>query len=151
MIFDGTREKTEIGWSRNSDCFDKDNETLISVPILLNPFFDDTAMKVQQLTFPQTGTGFSTNRGFDTMEKDVKVIALIKGEERYVFMYNENRHQEVLRVLGRYASDPELSFSWYDAAVLGQKIRQESLQQTREKQRPTASLRNVTLPIDELF
>jgi len=26
--------------------------------------------------------------------------------------------------LGRYASNPELSFSWYDAAVLSQKIRQ---------------------------
>jgi hypothetical protein len=29
-------------------------------------------------------------------------------------------------VLGRYASNPELSFTWYDAAVLSQKIRQES-------------------------
>ena len=31
-----------------------------------------------------------------------------------------------LRVLGRYASNPELSFSWYDAAVLSQKIRQSA-------------------------
>jgi hypothetical protein len=30
--------------------------------------------------------------------------------------------------LGRYASNPELSFTWYDAAVLSQKIRQESRQ-----------------------
>ena len=28
--------------------------------------------------------------------------------------------------LGRYASNPELSFTWYDAAVLSQKIRQEN-------------------------
>ena len=28
--------------------------------------------------------------------------------------------------LGRYASNPELSFTWYDAAVLSQKIRQDS-------------------------
>jgi hypothetical protein len=26
--------------------------------------------------------------------------------------------------LGRFASNPELSFTWYDAAVLSQKIRQ---------------------------
>ena len=26
-------------------------------------------------------------------------------------------------MLGRYASNPDLSFSWYDAAVLSQKIR----------------------------
>jgi hypothetical protein len=31
-----------------------------------------------------------------------------------------------LRTLGRFASNPELSFTWYDAAVLSQKIRQES-------------------------
>jgi hypothetical protein len=31
-----------------------------------------------------------------------------------------------LRVLGRYASNPDLSFSWYDAAVLSQKIRQQT-------------------------
>ena len=33
---------------------------------------------------------------------------------------------ETLRVLGRYASNPDLSFSWYDAAVLSQKIRQQT-------------------------
>jgi len=32
--------------------------------------------------------------------------------------------------LGRYASNPELSFTWYDAAVLSQKIRQESQKAT---------------------
>jgi len=106
-------------------------------------------MKVQQLTLPYASTSFSA-RGFDTVKQDTKVIALIKGEERYIFLYNEDKHQEVLRLLGRYASDPNLSFSWYDAAVLGQKIRQESLQKTREKQqRP--SLSNATLPVDELF
>ena len=30
---------------------------------------------------------------------------------------------KLARVLGRYASNPDLSFSWYDAAVLSQKIR----------------------------
>jgi len=106
-------------------------------------------MKIQQLTLPSTSS--STNRGFDTVNQETKVIALVKGEERYVFLYNENKHQEVLRLLGRYASDPNLSFSWYDAAVLGQKIRQESLQKTRDKQRSTSSLCNATLPVDELF
>ena len=28
--------------------------------------------------------------------------------------------------MGRYASNPDLSFTWYDAAILSQKIRQES-------------------------
>jgi hypothetical protein len=60
------------------------------------------------------------------VSEDINVLALIKGPERYVFLYDDSSRAETLRVLGRYASNPELSFSWYDAAVLSQKIRQES-------------------------
>lgn len=59
------------------------------------------------------------------MTHDINVLALVKGEERYVFLYDEDSRAEALRVLGRFASNPELSFTWYDAAVLSQKIRQE--------------------------
>jgi hypothetical protein len=113
-------------------------------------------MKVQQLTVPHKSIGVPADNGFDTVAKDIKVIALVKGGEQYVFLYSEDKRAETLRLLGRYASNPELSFTWYDAAVLSQKIRQESLQQTRERQRSessgTAATRhNVSLPIDELF
>jgi hypothetical protein len=75
--------------------------------------------------------------------QDINVLALVKGEERYVFLYDDASRAETLRVLGRYASDPELSFTWYDAAVLSQKIRQESKKQqqpaTRRFDLPLAS------------
>ncbi|MCC9606897.1 hypothetical protein LOC68_15565 [Blastopirellula sp. JC732] len=57
------------------------------------------------------------------MTEEINVLALVKGAERYIFMFNDSRRAETLRTLGRYASNPELSFSWYDAAVLSQKIR----------------------------
>lgn len=60
------------------------------------------------------------------MNQDINVLALVKGTERYVFLYDDANRAETLRTLGRYASNPELSFTWYDAAVLSQKIRQES-------------------------
>lgn len=63
------------------------------------------------------------------MTHDINVLALVKGSERYVFLYDDSSRAETLRVLGRYASNPELSFTWYDAAVLSQKIRQESQKQ----------------------
>lgn len=56
----------------------------------------------------------------------MKVAALVKGDERYVFLYNDQTVEQCLRTLGRYAVDPALSFSWYDAAVLSQKIRKET-------------------------
>lgn len=58
-------------------------------------------------------------------QQDINVLALVKGEERYVFLFDDAHKAEVLRVLGRFASNPELSFTWYDAAVLSQKVRQE--------------------------
>ena len=60
------------------------------------------------------------------MSQDINVLALVKGAERYVFLYDDSNRAETLRMLGRYASNPQLSFTWYDAAVLSQKIRQEN-------------------------
>ncbi len=76
------------------------------------------------------------------MSQDINVLALIKGGERYVFLYDDSSRAETLRTLGRYASNPELSFTWYDAAVLSQKIRQESQKQTVNRRF------NVPLPTD---
>ena len=64
------------------------------------------------------------------MNQDINVLALVKGAERYVFLYDDSSRAETLRILGRYASNPDLSFTWYDAAVLSQKIRQESQKET---------------------
>lgn len=58
------------------------------------------------------------------MSRDVNVLALVKGEQRYIFLYTDQNKSETLRTLGSYASDPEIDFSWYDAAVLSQKLRQ---------------------------
>ena len=57
--------------------------------------------------------------------QDTNVLVLIKGSARYVFSYNDQSRIEMLQRLGRYASNPDLSFSWYDAAVLSQRIQQQ--------------------------
>jgi len=73
--------------------------------------------------------------------QDINVLALVKGEERYVFLYDDNNRAETLRTLGRYASDPDLSFTWYDAAVLSQKIRKASQQAKAKAKKQTTSSR----------
>ncbi len=62
------------------------------------------------------------------MDKEINVLALVKGQERYVFLYDDANRVETLRMLGRYAADPQLSFSWYDAAVMSKKIREIALE-----------------------
>lgn len=81
------------------------------------------------------------------MNDDVNVLALVKGNERYLFLYDDSQQAEALRALGRQASNPELSFNWYDAAVLSKKIRSEA--KAREAQQATAPRFSPTLA-DEL-
>jgi hypothetical protein len=57
------------------------------------------------------------------MQRGMNVLALIKESERYVFLYDDQSSGALLQTLGRFAADAELSFSWYDAAVLSQKVR----------------------------
>lgn len=62
------------------------------------------------------------------MEIDSEVINLIvvkKGVDTYVFLYNYSSRLELLRAIGRLASNPELNFTWYDAAMVNEKAREE--------------------------
>jgi hypothetical protein len=54
----------------------------------------------------------------------LSVIALVKGEERYVFIFRDSQRDEIRKMLGRFAMNRELSFDWYDAATVAHQIRQ---------------------------
>jgi hypothetical protein len=71
------------------------------------------------------------------MSSSVNVLALVKDGERFVFLYDETSIGTLLQTLGKYAADPELNFSWYDAAVLSQKVRR--LQKQGESQQKPAT------------
>lgn len=66
------------------------------------------------------------------MSKEVNVLAIIKGKERYIFIYSDENAAETLRTLGRFASNQDLSFTWYDAAVSSQKIREIKARQKQQ-------------------
>lgn len=83
------------------------------------------------------------------MSHDINVLALVKGEERYIFLFDDSRRTECLRTLGRYASNPDLSFSWYDAAVLSQRIRQTAQEETKAGPDVTHPRFHLPLPSDE--
>lgn len=57
------------------------------------------------------------------MQRSTNVLALVKESERYIFLYDDDSPAELLQTLGKYAADTELSFTWYDAAILSQKVR----------------------------
>ncbi len=50
-------------------------------------------------------------------------LRLDKGGETWIFLFTDAARTETLRTLGRFASNPDLAFSWHDAAVLSQQVR----------------------------
>ena len=72
------------------------------------------------------------------MHKSVNVLALVRDGHRYVFLYDDNSIETVLSTLSDYASDPELDFTWHDAAVLAQRVRK--LRENRVQTEDTWSL-----------
>ncbi|QEF97534.1 hypothetical protein Mal15_15740 [Stieleria maiorica] len=57
------------------------------------------------------------------MDKEINVLALVKGDEKFIFMFDDANRDQTLRQLARFAANPDLDFSWYDAAMLSRKIR----------------------------
>ena len=58
--------------------------------------------------------------------QEFNVIALIKGEERYVYVYDDDSRQPLLDCFEVQAADPALSLNWFDAAVLARKAREQT-------------------------
>jgi hypothetical protein len=66
--------------------------------------------------------------------KEYNVLALLKGKEKYVFVYDDTSRIRLLDILRDHAADPALSFSWFDAAVLSDKARQQEAAATELEQ-----------------
>lgn len=62
---------------------------------------------------------------------DINCVCVVIGEERYILLYDDATRAEALRTLGRWASNPDLSFSWLSAALASQQIRQPGQVQVR--------------------
>jgi hypothetical protein len=57
--------------------------------------------------------------------REFNVLALIKGDERYVYVYDDASAAPLLETFRLHAADPDLSLNWFDAAVLAQKAREQ--------------------------
>lgn len=63
------------------------------------------------------------------IEDDRDYVFIENGIENYVFVYNGENRDETLRILGRFADNSDLSFTWCDATRLSLEIRNKSLSQ----------------------
>jgi hypothetical protein len=57
---------------------------------------------------------------------ELNVLALIKGDERYVYVYDDESRTDLLATFRAQAADPLLSLNWFDVAVLTQKAHEQA-------------------------
>lgn len=63
---------------------------------------------------------------------DLNVLALLKGAERFVFVYDDDSREQVLDAIRDHAADPLVSLNWFDAAVLTDRARRQMTQAEEE-------------------
>lgn len=49
---------------------------------------------------------------------DLNVLALYKGSERFIFVYDDHSRKELLDAIRSNAANPQTALTWFDAAVL---------------------------------
>ena len=57
------------------------------------------------------------------MRPELNVLALFKGTERFIFVYDDDSRDELIDDLRHKAADPAVAINWFDAAVLTERVR----------------------------
>jgi hypothetical protein len=58
------------------------------------------------------------------LANELNVLALIKGTEHYIYVYDDDSRPQLIDTFRDQAADPQLSLSWFDAIVLTTKARE---------------------------
>ncbi len=66
------------------------------------------------------------------MTRELNVLALFKGESRYIFVYDEESAEALIDEIRNKAADPTIPINWFDAAVLTERIRQREVSPQEE-------------------
>ncbi len=60
------------------------------------------------------------------MVHEFNVLALVKGQEQYVFVYDDRSRGSLVDSFHDLAAHPDLSLTWFDALVLTKKAREQA-------------------------
>ena len=59
------------------------------------------------------------------MPSEINVLALVKGPEYYIFIYDDESRAHLIDNFRDLAADPDVRLSWFDAMVLTTKAREQ--------------------------
>ena len=58
--------------------------------------------------------------------QELNVLALIKGVERFIYVYDDGSREDLLDAVRNDAANPSVALNWFDAAVLTERARQQA-------------------------
>ena len=70
------------------------------------------------------------------MRREFNVLALIKDDERYVYVYDDDSRETLIGLFREQAADPGYTLNWFDAAVLTQKAHEQAASAPADAQVP---------------
>lgn len=72
---------------------------------------------------PWPGCGHREGGG---VSRELNVLALFKGDERFIFVYDDESRDPLIDELRHKAADPAVALNWFDAAVLTERVRRSA-------------------------
>jgi hypothetical protein len=63
-----------------------------------------------------------------TVRHELSILALVKGDERFIYIYDDASQADLLDAIREHAASPALNLSWFDAAILSERARQQALE-----------------------
>ena len=61
-------------------------------------------------------------RRFCDARSAINCLVLDRGGERYVFLWDDEHDNELMRTAGRFAIDDRLNFTWRDAGIVAERL-----------------------------
>ncbi len=63
---------------------------------------------------------------------ELNVLALFKGNERFIFVYDDESRDRLIDAIRDAAADPAVAISWFDSALLTERARQQANEPAEE-------------------
>ena len=60
------------------------------------------------------------------MTREFNILALVKGNEHYVYIYDDVSREPLLETFQEHAGQEDLSLNWFDCAVLTRKAHEQA-------------------------
>lgn len=58
-------------------------------------------------------------------KQDFHVLAMVKGEHQFVYMFDDHGWEDLVQALSDQAEDPQLGISWFDAALISHRAKNQ--------------------------